>query len=519
PGTYSLAPLGNEEKAACEYLESAGNDVDTHIICVIDATNIKKGLLLAAQIINAYDRVTVALNMFDEAKKEKLVIDVSALEKLFGVPFVPVSAVSGEGIPELLSAAGKIKENGGQKRHVPEEVNSIYLLADSVVSGGKADGFSDRIDRIICKSYIGIPLFFLVMAMIFLISFSAVGKLVSDKLSEAVSLIGERADAYLLACGCSKFVRGIVSDGVITGCGAVLSFLPQATVMYILLEALEDVGYLSRAAFATDSLMRKFGLSGKSFVPLLLGVGCAVPAVMSSRTLDGSEKKKILLSLPFVPCSARQPVVALLCASAFRNPAPAIFAFFIFGFAVALLSCALVKGEAASLVIELPKYRPPRLSNIAAVAKSKVFDFIARVGSIVVISSVITYVLGAITPRFSIAHGINDSLLAFLGEKAAFILKPIGLGDFRYAAALIAGVFAKESIISVLAVLGADSLAAPAAMALCAFSLLYIPCASTLTAIRKEAGLGTALLCAVRSFAVSYGVTFIVTTLMRMIFA
>ena len=279
PGCYSLSPYGNEEKVAERYIKSGNYDV---VIDIADATNLDRSLYLTLQLIEAGVRVVLALNMMDEAEKEKIRIDIPALAEALGIPVFPISAARGAGIRELISgiceAPPEPARPFGCGTDSKEAFRIIKQITEKTVRrGSEKRSLTDRIDQIICRPYVGIPLFFAVVFLIFLLTFSSVGSYLTDRLEDAFSILGNELHQLLTRLGVSEGIRRFVLDGIFSGVASVLSFMPQTAILFMLLALLEDSGYMARAAFVMDSTLRPFGLSGKAFIPMLVGFGCTVP--------------------------------------------------------------------------------------------------------------------------------------------------------------------------------------------------------------------------------------------------
>lgn len=531
PGIYSLSPYGNEEKIADHYIKRGEADV---IIDIADATNLERSLFLTLQLIFSGVSVVLALNMMDEAEKEHVSIDISALSEALGIPVFPISAARADGIEPLVASALSLPKPSQHLKMAPnagaEQLSPVIekILHKSVLDERQSSGRGDKVDRIICRPYVGIPLFFLMLFCIFSLTFSSAGKWMSDLLGSGFSLLAQKIGGGLANFGVAAGVCNFITDGIFAGIGAVLSFLPQTAILFLLLEILEDTGYMARAAFVMDSTLCPFGLSGKAFIPMLIGFGCTVPATMSTVTLEPEEKETVIYSLPFIPCSARFPVFAMIIAAFFEEHAGlAAFLIYTLGIIAAILSAFFHTktghGRAAPpLTIELPKYRMPRLRNLMRGIGSKLRDFITRAGSIVFLSCVIVYILGALTPALKPATGTGESILAAIGSFFTPIMRPIGLGDPRIISALAAGFFAKESIVSTLEILTDGAIAGlltkAGAASFAVFSLLYAPCAATLSAIRKELGTAKAITVLFRCILTAYAVSYIIYMAFRIFF-
>ena len=525
PGTYSLMPYGGEEQAAEKFIKSGNADI---VIDVADATNLPRSLFLATELAELQPKTILALNMMDEAARDGITIDVKNLSEKLGIPVIAISAAKNSGINELLSAAMNIKpaninysfQNGRERSSFCE------ALAKEVTHGEtQKESFSDRVDRIICKKYIGIPLFFIIVFLMFAITFSGPVKQLSELLVAFFDKLSEIVSEHLGNTNIPAPLVGLIADGLLKGIGSVLSFLPQTAALFFILEMLEDTGYMARAAFVSDGLLRFAGLSGKAFIPFLLGFGCTVPAVMSTETLERSERKTVIYSLPFIPCSARLPVFTLIIGTFFpKRPAIAAFLIYLLGVITAYISALIYTKSkpdrtAPPLTVELPKYRLPQIKNLIVAMKTKLLAFISRAGTVVLLCSAVMYMLCSFDLHFRFTVEPSESLMAKAGGFIAPLLSPIGLGDWHIASALLSGFFAKETIVSSLSVMcpaGLSSLiGVPEAAALCVFVLLYSPCAATVAAAKRELGKANSALYIIRCLAFAFCEAFLARTFFR----
>ena len=358
---------------------------------------------------------------------------------------------------------------------------------------------SRRIDKVLTGRFTAIPVFIGVMFLVFFLTFNVVGAWLQGLVALGVEKLTAAADAALTAAGVNDVIHGLVIDGVFEGVGSVLSFLPIIVVMFFFLSLLEDSGYMARVAFFMDTLLRKLGLSGRSIVPLIVGFGCTVPAVMSTRTLPSDRDRRMTILLtPFMSCTAKIPIYAFFVAAFFPGRGGLImiglYLLGIFcGILVALLyKNTLFKGEAVPLVMELPNYRIPGARNVLRLLWDKARDFLQRAFSIILIATVVVWFLSNLSPQMNMVSDPQDSILAIVAGWLAPLLKPIGLGDWRIVTALISGFMAKESVVSVLEVLYGGGVATVmtslTAAALLVFSLLYTPCVAAIASVRREMG-------------------------------
>lgn len=362
---------------------------------------------------------------------------------------------------------------------------------------------SVAIDRVLTGRFTAIPMFILIMGLVFWLTFGVIGAALQGLLEQLVSMMIGAADAGLTAFGTNPVVRSLVVDGVLTGVGSVLSFLPIIVVLFLLLSILEDSGYMARVAFVMDKILRRFGLSGRSFVPMLVGFGCSVPAIMSTRTLPSDHDRKMTVMLtPFMSCSAKLPVYGLLCAAFFpQATVPAMVSLYILGILVGMIVATILnhtafKGEPVPFIMELPNYRMPSAKTTLLLAWDKAKGFITKAFTIIFAASVVIWFLQTFDIRFNMVTDQSQSMLAGLGGLIAPVFAPLGFGDWRTSTALVCGLVAKESVISTLTVLlGSTSAAAlsgmftaPIAYVFLVFVLLYPPCVAAISTVRSELG-------------------------------
>ena len=362
---------------------------------------------------------------------------------------------------------------------------------------------SVAIDRVLTGRYTAVPAFLVIMALVFWLTFGVIGAALQGLLENLVDAGIEAADVALAAFGTNEVVRSMVVEGVLTGVGSVISFLPIIVVLFLLLSILEDSGYMARVAFVMDKFLRRFGLSGRSFVPMLVGFGCSVPAIMSTRTLPSEHDRKMTVMLtPFMSCSAKLPVYGLLCAAFFPNATvAAMVALYVLGVIVGMVVAVILnhtafKGEPVPFIMELPNYRLPSVKTTFMLAWEKAKGFITKAFTIIFAASVVIWFLQTFDIRFNVVTDQSHSMLAKLGGLIAPALTPLGFGDWRVSTALVCGLIAKESVISTLTVLlGSTSVAAlsglftPAtAFVFLVFTLLYPPCVAAIGTVRSELG-------------------------------
>ena len=358
---------------------------------------------------------------------------------------------------------------------------------------------SQKIDKILTGKYTAIPAFIFIMALVFFLTFNVIGAFFQGLLETGIENLTNVVAAWFTKHGVNQVLHGLIIDGIFAGVGGVLSFLPIIVTLFFFLSMLEDSGYIARVAFVMDKLLRKLGLSGRSIVPLLIGFGCTVPAVMATRTLPSERDRKMTILLtPFMSCTAKLPIYAFFVNAFFPKQGGLIMVGLyllgiIFGILVALLfKKTLFKGEAVPFVMELPNYRLPTLKNTSQLLWEKAKDFLQRAFTIIFLATIIVWFLQSFSINFTLVEDSKDSILALISSVLVPIFKPIGLGDWRICTSLITGFIAKESVVSTMEILFVGQvsqlLTKVAAASLLVFSLLYTPCVAAVTSIKRELG-------------------------------
>lgn len=359
---------------------------------------------------------------------------------------------------------------------------------------------SEKIDRILTGKYTGIPCFIAIMALVFYLTFNVIGAALQSLLELGIDKLAGLTDAAMTAANVNSALRSLVIDGIFTGVGSVLSFLPVIVTLFFFLSLMEDSGYIARVAFMMDKLLRKIGLSGRSIVPMLIGFGCTVPAVMATRTLTSERDRKMTILLtPFMSCTAKLPIYAFFVSVFFPKQGGFIMTgLYILGilvgiFAAFLYKGTLFKGEPVPFVMELPNYRLPSPKNVGQLLWEKAKDFLQKAFSVILIATIVVWLLQSFDLHFNMVEDSSESILAIISGFLVPIFRPLGLGDWRICTSLISGFMAKESVVATLEVLfgaGIGSVLSPvAAAALLAFSLLYTPCVAAIAAIKRELGI------------------------------
>ena len=359
---------------------------------------------------------------------------------------------------------------------------------------------SSKLDRVLTGKYTAIPVFLGVMLLIFYLTFNVIGKFLSDLLALGIDSLTGVVDRALTAYGLNPVAHSLIIDGIFKGVGGVLSFLPVIVTLFFFLSILEDTGYMARVAFVMDKLLRKIGLSGKSIVPMLIGFGCTVPAVMATRTLSSERDRNMTILLtPFMSCSAKIPIYGFFSAAFFpEHAALVMIGLYLFGILMGVL-CALVldrtafRGRPVPFVMELPNYRFPSAKSVALLLWEKAKDFLQRAFSVIFLATVAIWFLQSFDARLNVVSADSESLLAMIGQLLAPLFRPLGFADWRCTTALISGFIAKESVVSTLQILLGGAalttlLSTKAALSFLVFTLLYTPCVAAIAAIRREVG-------------------------------
>ena len=376
------------------------------------------------------------------------------------------------------------------------------VTADAVVKCHESKEHKRSVawDRVLTGKYTALPVFFGVMLLIFWLTFDVIGQGLSDLLALCIDYVTAGVDGALTAYGINPVVHSLIIDGIFAGVGSVLSFLPIIVTLFFFLSILEDTGYMARVAFVMDKLLRKIGLSGRSIVPLLIGFGCSVPAIMATRTVSSDRDRKMTILLtPYMSCSAKIPIYGFFTAAFFTDhKALVMISLYVLGIVVGILAALVMKGTAfrgkpVPFVMELPNYRMPSAKSVGLLLWEKAKDFLQRAFTVIFLATVVIWFLQSFDTRLNVVTDSADSLLALIGQWLAVLFRPLGFGDWRCATALISGFIAKESVVSTLQVLLGNAaitslFTTRSAISFLVFTLLYTPCIAAVATIRRELG-------------------------------
>ena len=399
------------------------------------------------------------------------------------------------------------KENGLDRNASLADMRYSFIekvTADAVVKcqESREHKRSVKLDRVLTGKYTALPVFFGIMLLIFYLTFNVIGQGLSDLLAAGIDYVTAGVDGALTAYGINPVVHSLIIDGIFAGVGSVLSFLPIIVTLFFFLSILEDTGYMARVAFVMDKLLRKIGLSGRSIVPMLIGFGCSVPAIMATRTVSSDRDRKMTILLtPYMSCSAKIPIYGFFTAAFFtEHKALVMISLYVLGMAVGVLAALVMKntafkGKPVPFVMELPNYRLPSAKSVGLLLWEKAKDFLQRAFTVIFLATVVIWFLQSFDTRLNVVTDSADSLLALIGQWLAVLFKPLGFGDWRCATALISGFIAKESVVSTLEVLlGGAAITSlftvRSAVSFLVFTLLYTPCVAAVATIRRELGSG-----------------------------
>ena len=571
PGIYSLTSYTIEERVTRKCIEE--NEVDV-IINVVDASSLERNLYLTLQLLDLKKPVILALNMMDIVEERGMEIDLHRLpEMLGGIPCIPVSARRRTGLDVLMHAVvhhyeeephgivvryqepierliektevvlrarfgemenlrwhaikmleydetvcqehpvdlSNIIDRSYEKDIINEKYDYIEeIISECLVNKESKSERTDQIDRLLTHPVLGIPVFLGIMALVFFFTFT-VGDFLKGYFEAGLDWFSASAQAFLTSIHVAGWMESLIVDGIIAGVGGILTFLPNIFILFLALAFLEDSGYMSRVAYVMNETMGMVGLSGKAFLPMLLGFGCTVPAIMATRALESQkDRRRTILVTPFMSCSARLPIYVLFAELFFPDHALLVaYSLYLIGLAVAILVAFIVYRSSKEeyeniLLIELPEYKTPNGRTVAIYVWDKVKDYLTKAGTTIFVASIILWFILNLGPS-GLVTDVSDSFAAMIGHYISFLLVPAGLGSWQIVVALISGISAKEVVVSSFSVLygigninsaggmaqlgtalSASGFGPVNAYALMIFCLLYTPCAATIATIKRE---------------------------------
>lgn len=573
PGIYSLSPYTLEEALSRAFLIQEKPDL---IINIIDATAIERSLYLTTQLMELDIDCIIALNMSDMLERKGISIHIEALSKLLNTTVVQISALKKSGLKSLIDVIQTGTYIKHEKKTIfrPNIEKIITLLEqqiqqpharfiaiklleqdpiietqglditkwikpleqsyqhdiETIIAMGRydfienvkkqsfvrlhhGDPVTERLDKVFLNKFFALPIFALIMFVIYYLSVGVIGSMTVDFIDGNISTFSDFMFDWLTSIGASIWSASLVSDGMIAGVGAVLNFVPQLILLFILISLLESTGYMTRIAFFLDRLFKKFGLSGKSLIPFILGSGCSIPGIMATRTIEGQDERRMSIMLtPFIPCSAKLPIIALFAGFFFQEQSGFIsFSLYMLSIFIILLSAIIMKtfffkGTPSAFISELPNYKLPDLRYTVRDVYDKVFEFIEKAGTIILMSSIIIWFLTSFSFKLEYGIDVNESILSYIGRGFSYLFYPM-LGDLSWATSVsaIQGLVAKEQVVSSMAIIGGLSaditegsviLNAPiyafftpaSAYAFMVFNLFSAPCFGAIGAMKKELG-------------------------------
>ena len=505
PGTYSLSPYSEEEKIAHDYIV---NEKPNAVIDIVDGTSIERNLYLTLQILETGVPTVIALNMIDEVEKKGDKIDAKKLSEILGVPVIPTCGRNGKGTDELMKAAveaakkgtgvklAKIYDKGDSEeviadkryKYIAEIVKQTVVKASKAAAGKAEETVSDKIDKILTNRFLALPIFAVVMYIMFACALSenflflginGPGRWLESLVGTVWEYLTGLVAGGLEAAGAADWAKGLVVDGIFGGIGAILGFMPLVLVLYVLMAFLEDSGYMARVAFVMDRIFRRFGLSGRSFIPLLMGFGCSVPAIMATRTLESEKDRRITAIITgMVPCGAKLPIFAMFSAIFFpKHTTLIMFTIYMSSIIVAIIVSLLMnkimfKSAVSNFIMELPQYRWPTVKSVLMLGWEKVKGFGVKAGTVILLSTILIWVLSnfnlgslngknlkeseAAGEEPTVMCAMDDSFMASIGNFIAPIFKPLGFGEWRPAVGVVTGWIAKENVVVTFAQLYSD---------------------------------------------------------------
>lgn len=549
PGTYSLNPYTPEENITTNYILEEELDL---IINVVDATNLERNLYLTSQLLNIDIPIVVVLNMTDLLESKGIKIDINNLKQSLKCDVFMVSSKTKEGFNELITFIRNKKFKSNQRlviydNYLEEKLKNINIIKmfDILKNSKEIEKYfknkydsefeeyvinmhykciksitkkslkninkkniTQLIDKILLNKYFGIPIFIIIMSLIYLMAISIFGGFISNILDKILLSIEQLISNFTKSMGISEWLISLINEGIISGVGSVLRFLPSLFILFLCVNILENSGYMSRIAILLDGFFYKIGLSGKSLIPFIIGSGCAVPGILSARTIKEKKERERTMALTYlIPCSAKLPIIVLFSSAFFPNHQGlmAIILYFLsisLIMAISFISSKIfhTKEQNNKFLSELPNYSFPNFYYILQDTFQKIFDFVKRAGTVIVLCSIIVWALGHLSIRKGFTYNLLDSILADFGRTISFVFFPIlKVNSWEASVSIIQGIIAKEQVVASMEIItklngskdmflsGPFSFFTPStAMAFCIFNLFSCPCVSTLITLKNE---------------------------------
>lgn len=533
PGIYAMDTFSNEEKVSKEFLEKGNVDV---IVNIVDASNLDRNLYLTTQLMKYNKPIVILLNMVDLAEAKGIKIDYDKLAKNLNVTILPIIAKKKSGLENMKSVIENASRtfvnyniNFGNETETYKKLEEIISDA-TIVPSTKKESVSDRIDNIVLNPILAYPIFIGILLLLFKFTFDWVGGPLQEWFGGAIeTYVMTPVDGIL--SNSSIWFKSLIVDGVLGGIAGTLPFFPLIFTLFFGISLFEDSGYMSRAAFLMDKIMYRVGLSGKAFIPMVMGLGCSSPAIMATRTLESEKDRKITaLISPLMTCGAKLPIYALFVAIFFpKHKALVTTSLYLLGIVVAILVALVLnktvyKTQAEPFVLELPEYRVPTLSALLKNTWNKSKGFLIRVVTVMFAMSVVIWFLSSFNLH-GFTENINDSFLSSFGKLLSPLFAPLGFKDWRISVSILTGLGAKEIVVNTMSVLFGSNLeqilptvfTGVTAFAFLAFSALYTPCIAALATMRKEYGNKMMIISLLYQFILAWVVAFIINTIGNLI--
>lgn len=519
PGAYSISPFTGEEAITRDFVLKESPDV---IINIIDGSNFERSLFFTTQLLELNIPVVIAINKYDIVKRSGNMIDIEALSKRLNCEVIFITANKNSGLKTLMNKVlnnnrfGQVAPSFQGKATIDEDrfrqdyVKNVVLGSLHKVTDSSKLNISDRLDRIFANTLLGLPIFGLVMWMIYLVSIKGIGGGLSSYINDTLfgRIVPHLMNQFLSSIGVSELLKSLIVEGALSGVGAVLGFLPLIMVLFFFLALLEDSGYMARVAIIMDRYFKKIGLSGKSIIPMIVGTGCSIPGVMSTRTIENEDQRKATIMLtPFVPCGAKLPIIALFAAVFFPGASwvfPAMY--FLAGIVIILAGLLLQKiykfNGASSFIVELPAYKVPSLKHALTQMIKQAKAFIVKASTIILVMNTVVWFTQNYGWNLNVAQDQSTSILATIGKIFVPLLIPLGYVGWQLAVSALTGFVAKENVVATLAVILATSetaIQAPGgvlttmfnpvtAISFLVFNLFTPPCFAAIGAMNAELG-------------------------------